>query len=116
MGLKRWKRHSEVVTRSRRWAALRQQALRRDDWKCRQCGARGRLEVHHVKPVRTHPELAFELVNLRSLCPSCHTNETRVELGGEPLSPARIAWRAAVRAIERDGKTTSSTKGLQDAR
>jgi 5-methylcytosine-specific restriction protein A len=104
MGVKRWNRPSEAVCRTARWKTLRLQALRRDGFRCRDCGARGRLEVHHVRPVRTHPELAYDLANLRSLCGSCHTLHTRVEVGGAPLSPARIAWRAAVRAIERDGK------------
>ena len=56
-----WNRPSAPVIRSPRWPALRLAAKRRDDWRCVQCGARGRLEVDHVKPVRTHPELAFDL-------------------------------------------------------
>ena len=69
----RWKRHSAWVTRSKRWPALRQQALRRDGFACVQCGARGRNEVDHILPVRTHPGLAFVLDNLQTLCGSCHT-------------------------------------------
>lgn len=29
-------------------------------------------EVHHLKPVRQHPELAFDLQNLQTLCIPCH--------------------------------------------
>jgi 5-methylcytosine-specific restriction protein A len=64
----RWKRHSAWVTKSKRWPALRQQALRRDGFKCVKCGAAGRLEVDHIQPVRTHPELAFILDNLQCHC------------------------------------------------
>lgn len=97
----RWKRHSDKVIRSRRWKSLRLEALRRDGWKCVQCGARGRLEVDHVKPVRTHPELSYELANLQSLCRSCHTKKTRIECGHAPMSEDRKAWLNAVETLAR---------------
>jgi|GEM_PF-363606 len=93
-------RHSKKITRTKRWAALRVQALRRDGFRCVQCGARGRLEIDHIKPVRTHPELSFDLANLQSLCPSCHTRKTRIECGHPPPSPERIAWREAVKELQ----------------
>lgn len=89
----RFAAYSGPVIRSTRWPALRLAALRRDGWRCVQCGARGRLEADHVKPVRTHPELAFTLDNLQSLCAACHTRKTRIECGHAPLDPARAAWR-----------------------
>ena len=67
MGLRKWDRQSAHVIRDKRWPALRYRAKRRDDWKCVKCGAVGRLEVDHINPVRTHPELAFDLNNLQSL-------------------------------------------------
>ena len=95
----RWKRHSAWVTRSKRWPALRQQALRRDDFKCVQCGTRGRLQVDHIKPVRTHPGLAFVLDNLQALCPRHHAEKTRLECGHAPMPPERVEWRKAVRDL-----------------
>lgn len=92
-----WHRHSAAVTGSRRWKGLRLEALRRDGFACVQCGARGRLEVDHIQPVRTHPALAFDLANLQSLCAPCHTLKTRSELGHPPLSAARLAWRDLLR-------------------
>ena len=89
MGVKRYGRH---VYKDRRWPGLRLQALRRDGFRCTECGARGRLEVHHVIPVRQAPELSFDLGNLCCLCPSCHARETRKELGLD-LDPQRQAWR-----------------------
>lgn len=86
-------RHGSWVYRDPRWAALRLEAKRRDGWKCVQCGARGRLECDHIKPVRSRPDLAFDLTNLQSLCPSCHTRKTRLECGHVPLSPERQKWR-----------------------
>jgi 5-methylcytosine-specific restriction endonuclease McrA len=101
VGVKKYVRHSRTVTRSKRWPALRLGAKRRDGFRCVECGARGRLEVDHVKPVRTHPELAFHLANLQSLCPTCHSRKTRIEVGLDPLNPARQAWRNLVRELHR---------------
>ena len=89
-------RHSKAVTRTKRWAVLRLAILERDGWKCRCCGERRRLEVDHVKPVRTHPELSFNPANLQALCGPCHTRKTRLECGHKEKSPARKAWAEAV--------------------
>lgn len=86
-------RYSAAVLRSKRWPALRLQAKRRDGFHCRECGAAGDLEVDHIKPVRTHPELAFDLSNLQTLCVSCHSRKTRIECGFPELSPGRREWR-----------------------
>lgn len=102
MGMKRrFEGPSRAVTRGPRWRALRLQALRRDGWQCVQCGARGRLEVDHILPVRTHPHLAYELGNLQALCARCHTRKTRIECGHPPPDPKRAAWREAVQEMER---------------
>ncbi len=44
----------------------------RDENKCVECGATGKLHAHHIKPWRLHPELRFDLDNGVSLCPPCH--------------------------------------------
>lgn len=94
---------SNRVTRTRRWKALRLEALRRDGWACVRCGDRGRLEVDHVHPVRTHPERAFDLANLQCLCGPCHARKTRGEVGLGAMSSVRLAqataWRKAVRDL-----------------
>jgi 5-methylcytosine-specific restriction enzyme A len=92
----RWHRFSRATTKSKRWRGLRLEALRRDGFKCRQCGARGRLEVDHIKPERTHPELRFELSNLQCLCPSCHSKKTIAEIGRSVKSPGAQAWSIAI--------------------
>lgn len=86
-------RHSAAVTRSARWKVVRLAAKRRDGFKCVKCGARGRLEVDHIEPVRTHPELSFELANLQTLCGTCHSQKTIIEIGLRPIDPKRQAWR-----------------------
>lgn len=93
---KEYARHSKRVTATQRWQVLRHQILERDGWKCRCCGARKRLEVDHVLPVRSAPEKAFDPRNLQTLCAPCHTQKTRIECGHKRLDPPRQAWRDAV--------------------
>jgi ATP-dependent DNA helicase RecQ len=52
------------------YKALRQQVLRRDDWKCQSCGAMSNLEVHHQQ-FRSHSGSDSE-ENLITLCSACH--------------------------------------------
>ncbi len=85
---------------SKRWARVRFLAKRRDDFKCVKCGSCNKLECHHVKPVRTHPELVFDLSNLLTLCRDCHAIETDKELGRAP-NAAQVAWRQAVAELAR---------------
>lgn len=86
------------IYRDPRWAVVRLQAKRRDGWKCVECSARGRLEVHHVKRAKHFPELAYDLDNLKTLCGRCHARVTASETGIAPLSPERRAWRDLVTA------------------
>ncbi len=101
------KRFSRHILRNRRWPALRVATLRRDGFRCVSCGARGRLEVDHIKPVRMHPELAFELTNLQALCSACHSRKTRLECGFDPPSKDRIDWRNAVTELSNRRKSCS---------
>ena len=52
---------------------------------CKNCYTLGRVEpavdVHHIKPIRTHPELRLEWENLMSLCRACHDMIEREENG-----------------------------------
>ncbi len=94
-------RHSQVVTRTKRWKVLRMEILERDGFRCKHCDCGGRLEVDHIKPVRTHPDLSYTPENLQALCPSCHTKKTRIECGHRPVTDARRDWRDSVTSLER---------------
>ncbi|KAB2337647.1 HNH endonuclease [Cytobacillus depressus] len=66
------------------WDELRQQALGRDNYECKECKRQGlvhvdsvkeegerkkvELNVHHIKEIEHHPEFALELDNLETLC------------------------------------------------
>ncbi|WP_172293759.1 HNH endonuclease [Pseudoruegeria sp. HB172150] len=112
---KEHQRHSRKVTRTKRWKALRAEILERDRYRCQSCGCGGRLEVDHIKPVRTHPELSYDASNLQALCPGCHTRKTRIECGHPPPREDRQDWRKAVEALSRPGKRGIIQKDLNDA-
>jgi hypothetical protein len=52
------------------YETLRQQILRRDDWRCQSCGTMSNLEIHHKK-FRSHSGHDSE-ENLITLCTRCH--------------------------------------------
>ena len=68
------------------WRKLRNQALRRDRARCIQCGSRERLTVNHIEPVQAHPERAWQLANLETLCAACDNAHHREKgHGGQPF-------------------------------
>lgn len=52
------------------YAALCQEILNRDGWKCRYCGFRNNLHVHHI--IFRSDNGPDESWNLITLCSSCH--------------------------------------------
>ncbi len=54
---------------------LRQQILRRDNWKCQFCGTMTNLEIHH-REFRSHSGADAE-ENLITLCTVCHARMHR---------------------------------------
>ena len=92
-------RHSP---RGARWHVMRMAILERDNWTCRECGARGvRLEVHHIQPVSKRPDLAWSPDNCASVCVPCHLKITDRELGRSAVSLARRQWRQLLRDVPR---------------
>ena len=59
----------------RSYEGLRQQILRRDNWRCQSCGAMSNLEVHH-RQFRSHSGTDSE-ENLITLCAACHARMHR---------------------------------------
>lgn len=60
---------------STEWRKLRITILQRDNWECQWCKREGKVHsksknliVDHIKELETHPRLALDPDNLRTLC------------------------------------------------
>lgn len=63
--------------RSFQWRKVRMEALKIHGGRCQCCGASPKdgttiLNVDHIKPRKTHPQLALDVGNLQVLCDSCN--------------------------------------------
>lgn len=95
-------RPSRQVQKDHRWPPLRLAARRRDGYQCVQCGSRYRIQVDHIRPVRSAPELSFDLDNLQCLCARCHSRKTADEVGIRKPNPKRKAWLNACDQLSGD--------------
>jgi 5-methylcytosine-specific restriction endonuclease McrA len=70
-------RREEEDEAHRRWSAIRQQVLERDDYTCQMCGfvASSNLHIHHI--MKRSEGGTDHLDNLLTLCPSCHSKADR---------------------------------------
>ena len=46
--------------------------FRRDNWRCKFCGSKYGLHLHHILPWRDHPDKIMEEDNAVTLCSDCH--------------------------------------------
>ena len=70
------KRRNAWIYSSKRWRALRQQALKRADDCCERCFSIGEIQVHHKVPVALGGAI-WDLDNLEAVCRSCHLEAHR---------------------------------------
>ena len=56
---------------SKQWKSLSKAVLAKAGYKCALCGGLA-VEVHHIKDIRSHPELSLDVKNLMPLCTACH--------------------------------------------
>ena len=81
---------------ARRWAAVRRAVLKRDGFRCVECGRAGKLEVDHIVPMQREPgQDPYDPNGLQALCRACHIEKTARE-NRRPLTPAELAWRSLV--------------------
>jgi len=60
-----------IQGRSPRWAGVRAEYIKMNP-NCFACSSRDKLEVHHIKPFHSNPELELSQDNLVTLCRYCH--------------------------------------------
>ena len=89
-----------VQLNAKRWAGVRRRVLDRDGWRCRKCGAYGRLEVDHVQPLKGAEGIdPYDETNLQTLCAwPCHSDKTAVENRPEQ-SPIETEWAGLVNEL-----------------
>lgn len=68
---------SDNFLKSFEWRQLRMQVIKSRGARCECCGAHpsdGKtvINVDHIKPRKTHPQLAMDIVNLQVLCSICN--------------------------------------------
>ena len=84
----------DKIYKKRQWPRLRDKALRRDGYLCRECLRYGKRvqanTAHHVFPVSMYPQWAWCLWNLISLCGSCHN--AMHDRGSDSLTDKGLAW------------------------
>lgn len=77
------------------WKRLRVQAFAKYGNRCQCCGAtaaNAQLQVDHIKPRLTHPELALDINNLQVLCHPCNQGKANRQFdfrGCQPEEPTR---------------------------
>ena len=59
--------------KSYKYRAWREAVFQRDEYTCKECGAKGYITAHHIKSFAHHPELTYEIDNGKTLCELCHT-------------------------------------------
>lgn len=88
----------ELDYKGRRWRRKRESILRRDRFRCRECGRYGlavqATTVHHAWPADEFPEWSWEDWNLISLCSACHNAMHNRETGA--LTDLGLSWRRRV--------------------
>lgn len=58
---------------TKEYKKFRKKIIERDNYRCINCGASDRLEVHHIKPASKFPEQIMDESNVITLCVSCHS-------------------------------------------
>jgi len=68
------------------WNELESRVFKRDGYRCRKCGNKYHLIVHHKKPQSKYPDLVFKLTNCITLCRHCHYQEHKLWLDSKALT------------------------------
>ena len=74
-----------------RWNKLRKRRLFLDGYRCRDCGSRKNLQVHHIISIASGGEV-YSLDNLKTLCKECHEERH----GQEQIAP-REDWQQLIK-------------------
>lgn len=88
-------RERRLLYRSTAWARVRRAVLERCRRRCEDCGAPGRLEVHHVRPL-SDGGAPLDLDNVRALCRRCHFRAEPCRQPAPGAAADGAAWRGEI--------------------
>lgn len=79
------------IRNSRQWQRVRQMHRDRQPLCCDPFGAhpddpQPNQSSHHIQPLASRPDLAFDFSNLAGLCTACHARVERMERAGRPTA------------------------------
>lgn len=96
---------SGVGARSSKWPAVRAAFVKQNP-RCAACGSVEELNVHHVQPYWSHPQLELEPENLITLCRWHHWT-----VGHDPdgKGPQKPDWQKSNAMVRRDAATLLKT-------
>ena len=93
--IKHWNTGNHVYD----YSDFKKEVHERDQYICRFCKKPGGwLEVDHIRPRKTHPQLVLDMSNVRTLCVDCHK---RVTFGWKPEMDFRRAFMNALLDLAR---------------
>lgn len=66
----------DKLRKRKKYLEWKKQIKKRDDFSCKKCGSKEKLEIHHIKPFRIVKDYALE--NGITLCQPCHLLEEKL--------------------------------------
>lgn len=97
---------SDEFLQTYEWRRLRMEVLKRDGARCACCGATPKngavMNVDHIKPRKTHPELALDGNNCQVLCNACNQGKGNWD---------DTTWRDPIRRPERSQVPSQNAAG-----
>ncbi|MFN2529305.1 MAG: FAD-dependent thymidylate synthase [Candidatus Baltobacteraceae bacterium] len=75
---------------------IRRKKLAEASFQCLFCGSHEKLELDHIEPVYSRPDLAYEYKNIQVLCKACHDKKHAIH--GDPKMWARRGRGNTLRA------------------
>jgi 5-methylcytosine-specific restriction endonuclease McrA len=75
----------QIGRTAKRYRRVREAVLERDKYTCTSCGGAKKLEVHHIKKWVAHPDLRYDMNNMKTLCKQCHLKIEGIYTAGHPI-------------------------------
>ena len=89
---KDWIKEHNIYLKSAEWKEIRQLVLKRDGFKCIECGSKIKLHVHHETYEHYKNEINY-LEDLNTICEKCHSKIHNKKLFGKIKQTPKIKYK-----------------------